>query len=183
MHIWKEHQEKLTLFEPTPPLRPAHKVIKFNYPKAFFALTSVWQYIGNYVVTSQCLGSGSFATVNLAIDPARYRQVACKSIRTKRDYDVDQVMKEVRILMTLKHVSDIIVLFIVLVTSSSSPTSTKYMTQKKTKNSCLFYLILSDSTSEFSRKSHISPAVYWRRPFHVYLPHCRDRSSNMRSRG
>jgi meiosis-specific serine/threonine-protein kinase MEK1 len=118
VHIWKEHPEKLTLFEPTPPLRPAHKVL--SYPKTFFALISVWQYIGNYVVTSQCLGSGSFATVNLAIDPARYRQVACKSIRTKRDYDVDQVMKEVRILMTLKHVSDIIVLFIVLVTSSSA---------------------------------------------------------------
>ena len=94
-------------------MRPAHKVL-LNYPNFFLALTRVWQYIGNYVVTSQCLGSGSFATVNLAIDPARYRQVACKSIRTKRDYDVDQVMKEVRILMTLKHVSDIIVLFMSL---------------------------------------------------------------------
>ena len=118
VHIWKEHPEKLTLFEPTPPSRPAHKVL--SYPKTFFVLSSVCQYIGNYIVTSQCLGSGSFATVNLAIDPARYRQVACKSIRTKRDYDVDQVMKEVRILMTLKHVSDIIVLFIVLVILSSA---------------------------------------------------------------
>ena len=138
VHIWKERQEKLTLFEPTPPLRPAHKVLSYLNNKNL-ALTSLWQYIGNYVVTSQCLGSGSFATVNLAIDPARYRQVACKSIRTKRDYDVDQVMKEVRILMTLKHVSDIIALFYRPFDVLLSPTSTKYMTQKKTRSSCPFH--------------------------------------------
>ena len=33
------------------------------------------------------------------------RQVACKSIRTRKDSEIGQVMKEVRILMTLKHVS------------------------------------------------------------------------------
>jgi len=86
-------------------------------------------------VTSQCLGTGSFATVHLALDPAKHRQVACKSIRTKRDHEVGQVMKEVRILMTLKHVS----------TSSSvarpsslslSPTSMRFMIQKKTKVLC-----------------------------------------------
>ncbi|KAG6890735.1 hypothetical protein C0992_013118 [Termitomyces sp. T32_za158] len=76
----------MTIFDPTPPAQPAHKRI------------------GNYIVTSQCLGSGSFATVHLALDPVKRRQVACKSIRTKRDHDVGQVMKEVRILMTIRHV-------------------------------------------------------------------------------
>ena len=64
---------------------------------------STTQRIGDYIVTSQCLGTGSFATVHLAIDPIRHRQVACKSIRTKRDHEVAQVMKEVRLLMTFKH--------------------------------------------------------------------------------
>ncbi|KAG6817703.1 hypothetical protein H0H87_004494 [Tephrocybe sp. NHM501043] len=40
------------------------------------------------------LGTGSFATVHLALDPVKRRQVACKSIRTKREHDVEQVMKE-----------------------------------------------------------------------------------------
>lgn len=56
-------------------------------------------------MTSQCLGTGSFATVHLALDPTRHRQVACKSIRTRKDNEVEQVMKEVKILMKLKHVS------------------------------------------------------------------------------
>ncbi|KAG5647566.1 hypothetical protein DXG03_008919 [Asterophora parasitica] len=55
------------------------------------------------MVTPQCLGSGSFATVHLALDPVKRRQVACKSIRTKREHEVGQVMKEVRILMTIRH--------------------------------------------------------------------------------
>jgi serine/threonine protein kinase len=57
-------------------------------------------------VTSQCLGTGSFATVHLALDPKKHRQVACKSIRTRKDSEVEQVMKEVKILMKLKHVSE-----------------------------------------------------------------------------
>lgn len=85
IHTWRGPVEKLTLFEPSPPLQPAQKRI------------------GDYIVTSQCLGTGSFATVHLAIDPIRHRQVACKSIRTKRDHEVVQVMKEVRLLMTFKH--------------------------------------------------------------------------------
>jgi serine/threonine protein kinase len=56
------------------------------------------------VVTSQCLGTGSFASVHLALDPKNHRQVACKSIRTKKGHEIPQVMKEVKILMTLKHV-------------------------------------------------------------------------------
>lgn len=85
VHIWKKHCDKLTIFDPTPPLQPAQKRI------------------GGYIVTSQCLGTGSFATVHLALDPVKHRQVACKSIRTKREHEVGQVMKEVRILMTLRH--------------------------------------------------------------------------------
>ncbi|KAF8203038.1 kinase-like protein [Pholiota molesta] len=69
LHLWKGAPDKLSLFEPTPPLQPVHKRI------------------GRYIVTSNVL----------------QRQVACKSIRTKRDHEVGQVMKEVRILMTLKH--------------------------------------------------------------------------------
>ncbi|KAF9527775.1 kinase-like domain-containing protein [Crepidotus variabilis] len=85
VHLWKKSNEKLGLFDPTPPPQPIQKEI------------------GNYIVTSQCLGTGSFATVHLALDPANYRQVACKSIKTKRESEVNQVMKEVKILMTLKH--------------------------------------------------------------------------------
>jgi len=67
-----------------------------------FFLTSVKR-IGGYIVTSQCLGTGSFAKVHLAVDPTRHRQVACKSIRADKEYDVRQVRKEVRILMALRH--------------------------------------------------------------------------------
>ncbi|KAF9015558.1 kinase-like domain-containing protein, partial [Cyathus striatus] len=89
IHMWKESKEKLTIFEPTPPSEPKYKACPGS--------------IGSYIVTSQCLGAGSFATVHLAIDPQNHRQVACKSIRTKRAQEIEQVMKEVRILMTLKH--------------------------------------------------------------------------------
>lgn len=59
---------------------------------------------------SHCLGSGSFATVHLAFDPMNHKQVACKSIKTKRDHEIKTVMKEVRILMTLKHVGPVVFL-------------------------------------------------------------------------
>jgi len=62
------------------------------------------QEIGGYIVTSQSLGAGSFATVHLAFDPAKYRQVACKSIRIKEDHEVTQAVQEARLLMTLRHV-------------------------------------------------------------------------------
>ncbi|KAF8632954.1 hypothetical protein AX15_001556 [Amanita polypyramis BW_CC] len=85
IQVKREQREKLTIFDPTPPPQLAQKRI------------------GRYIVTSHCLGTGSFATVNLAFDPFKHRQVACKSIKTKRDHEVAQVMREVRILMTLKH--------------------------------------------------------------------------------
>lgn len=93
----------LSLFDPTPPPHPVHKVFRTAYIFGFH--TQLCQQIGRYTVTSQCLGTGSFATVHLALDSQKHRQVACKSIRTKKDHEVGQVMKEVRILMTLKHVS------------------------------------------------------------------------------
>lgn len=116
--------------------------------------------IGSYIVTSQCLGTGSFATVHLALDPDNHRQVACKSIRTKKESEIAQVMKEVRILMTLKHVSVTIILFFPNVDLQgwfSSPTSMKSTIQRKTKNSCLrfkyfgdFYWHIPTVTSSFS---------------------------------
>ncbi|KAF8917624.1 kinase-like domain-containing protein [Mucidula mucida] len=83
IHLWKEPREKATAFEPTPPQRATHKQI------------------GRYlVVTSHCLGSGTFATVHLALDTDNRRQIACKTIRTK---DHKNVEKEVQILKKLNH--------------------------------------------------------------------------------
>lgn len=56
------------------------------------------------MVTSHCLGSGSFATVHLAFDRVNYRQVACKTIKTKKEREVNKVYKEVGILAGLDHV-------------------------------------------------------------------------------
>ena len=69
-----------------------------------YILTSPKQ-IGRYTVTSHCLGSGSFATVHLALDTVEHRQVACKMIRTRKEESMSKVWKEVRILMALNHVS------------------------------------------------------------------------------
>ncbi|KIY63752.1 kinase-like protein [Cylindrobasidium torrendii FP15055 ss-10] len=85
VHLVKEPHEKLTVFDSSQPPEPTHKNI------------------GKYIVTSQCLGSGSFATVHLALDTQFRRQIACKSIRTKKDHEAQSVMKEVRILMKLDH--------------------------------------------------------------------------------
>jgi meiosis-specific serine/threonine-protein kinase MEK1 len=60
--------------------------------------------IGNYIVTSHCLGSGSVATVHLAIDTAAQRQVACKSIKSKKESELGKVMKEYKIMLALDHV-------------------------------------------------------------------------------
>ncbi|KII94186.1 hypothetical protein PLICRDRAFT_153616 [Plicaturopsis crispa FD-325 SS-3] len=85
VHVWKEPVEKANIFDPTPPLKPSHKQI------------------GMYTVTSHCLGSGSFATVHLAIDTTAQRQVACKTIKSKKESDTGKVMKEAKILMMLDH--------------------------------------------------------------------------------
>ncbi|TFY83403.1 hypothetical protein EWM64_g611 [Hericium alpestre] len=85
IHIWKQPQEKKSMFDPTPPTQPSHKKI------------------GGYVVTSHCLGTGGFAAVHLAIDTAASRQVACKTIVLKKDTEKVTVMKEVKILLALDH--------------------------------------------------------------------------------
>jgi serine/threonine-protein kinase Chk2 len=62
------------------------------------------QKIGDFIVTSHCLGSGSFATVHLAMDRQRCRQVACKIIKAKNGKEVTSLMKEVDILTAVQHV-------------------------------------------------------------------------------
>ncbi|KAL0580822.1 hypothetical protein V5O48_001198 [Marasmius crinis-equi] len=89
MHIWKEPVHKATVFDPTPPPHLAQKISLKR--------------IGNYTLTSQCLGTGSFATVHLAMDTVHHCQVACKSIRTRKEHESDQVTKEINILLELNH--------------------------------------------------------------------------------
>lgn len=72
-----------------------------------FAQTNVqrtYQKIGDFIVTSHSLGSGSFATVHLAMDRQRCRQVACKIIKAKNGKEISSLMKEVDILAAVQHV-------------------------------------------------------------------------------
>lgn len=57
-------------------------------------------------MTSHALGSGSFATVRLAMDTSESarKQVACKSIKRKKSDKSASIMKEVQILGALNHV-------------------------------------------------------------------------------
>ncbi|CCL98512.1 uncharacterized protein FIBRA_00511 [Fibroporia radiculosa] len=87
VHLQKATAEKANIFDPTPPTAPSLRTKR----------------IGRYLVTSHCLGSGSFATVHLAMDASAYRQVACKTIKRKSQDKVDKVMKEVDILIALDH--------------------------------------------------------------------------------
>ncbi|KAF9076101.1 kinase-like protein [Rhodocollybia butyracea] len=92
-HVWKDSVpvDRFSVVDPPPQAlrRSTHK------------------HIGRYTVSGQCLGSGSFATVHLAFSSHRRCQVACKSItiKSKKDSEkeLDQVMKETRILMGLNH--------------------------------------------------------------------------------
>ncbi|KAJ7102113.1 kinase-like protein [Mycena belliarum] len=90
-HIWKDRLEKVGLFDPVPPLNPTQSAMTMN--------------IGRYLVTNQTLGSGSFATVHLAFDTSHTtrRQVACKTMRTKKECDKRQIFKEISILNRLEH--------------------------------------------------------------------------------
>lgn len=67
-------------------------------------LPEKYQKIGDFIVTSHCLGSGSFATVHLAMDREKHRQVACKIIKAKNGREVSCLMKEVHILAAVQHV-------------------------------------------------------------------------------
>jgi serine/threonine protein kinase len=62
------------------------------------------QKIGDFIVTSHSLGTGSFATVHLAMDHQKHRQVACKIIKAKNGKEVSSLMKEVDILSAVQHV-------------------------------------------------------------------------------
>ncbi|KAI0328178.1 kinase-like protein [Cubamyces sp. BRFM 1775] len=85
--LHKDPEQKVNIFDPTPPRQPALKVKK----------------IDRYVVTSHCLGSGSFATVHLAMDTTAFKQVACKCIKRRANDKLDKIKKEVDILLNLSH--------------------------------------------------------------------------------
>ncbi|KAN0121657.1 meiosis-specific serine/threonine-protein kinase mek1 [Russula decolorans] len=85
IHLRAQCRERTSIFEPTPPTQPAQKKI------------------GDFVVTSHSLGSGSFATVHLAMDRGSCRQVACKIIKAKNGKEVSSLMKEVDILTAVHH--------------------------------------------------------------------------------
>lgn len=93
------------------------------------------------MLTTHCLGTGSFATVHLGMDASHssYKQVACKIIKKKKDQKIEKLMKEVRILTGLNHVCYSIILpevILMLITLSSSQASIEYMTLSTTTPSC-----------------------------------------------
>ncbi|KAI9461750.1 kinase-like protein [Boletus coccyginus] len=59
--------------------------------------------LGRYRITSHCLGTGSYASVHLALDTSAHRQVACKIIRRKGGNDLKKEMKEATLLTSLHH--------------------------------------------------------------------------------
>ncbi|OAX44424.1 kinase-like protein [Rhizopogon vinicolor AM-OR11-026] len=59
--------------------------------------------LGRFIITSHCLGSGSYATVQLALDVTGHQQAACKIIRRKEGSDLRKEMKEATLLMNLDH--------------------------------------------------------------------------------
>ncbi|KAF8579026.1 kinase-like protein [Ramaria rubella] len=83
--------EKKTLFDATPPLVPVDKMV------------------GKYKVTSYTLGSGTYATVNLAYTitestaGAAYKQVACKMLKITNEIEKTKLMREVELLKGLNH--------------------------------------------------------------------------------
>ncbi|KAJ7596850.1 kinase-like protein [Mycena floridula] len=63
-----------------------------------------YRQLGHYIVTSQCLGEGSFAKVHLAFDKLDNHQVACKSIKTKGLVESKNIVcREISVLQTLHH--------------------------------------------------------------------------------
>ncbi|KAI0271432.1 kinase-like protein [Gloeopeniophorella convolvens] len=85
VHTQEQRREKVSIFEPTPPMQPVQKKI------------------GDFIVTSHSLGSGSFATVHLAMETRMRRQVACKIIKARTGKEVSSLMKEVDILAAVQH--------------------------------------------------------------------------------
>jgi len=69
------------------------------------------QKLDRYLLTEHSLGSGTFGTVRVAVDDLMHRQVACKTVFTGNEGKPAAiqakralVMKEVRILESLRHV-------------------------------------------------------------------------------
>ncbi|OSD03305.1 kinase-like protein [Trametes coccinea BRFM310] len=87
MVLHREPAQKVHVFDPTPPRQSMVKTKK----------------IDRYMVTSHCLGSGSFATVHLAMDITAFRQVACKCIKRRSSDKLEKIQKEVDILLNLSH--------------------------------------------------------------------------------
>ncbi|KAJ8594811.1 kinase-like protein [Rhizopogon salebrosus TDB-379] len=65
--------------------------------------TQSYKDLGRFLITSHCLGSGSYATVQLALDTTGHQQAACKIIRRKEGNDLRKEMKEATLLMNLNH--------------------------------------------------------------------------------
>ncbi len=104
IHLRAQCRERTSIFEPTPPTQPAQKV---EFPTVTPCQTNCprnHQKIGDFIVTSHSLGSGSFATVHLAMDRRRCQQVACKIIKAKNGKEISNLMKEVDILTAVQHV-------------------------------------------------------------------------------
>ncbi|KAI0778409.1 kinase-like protein [Trametes elegans] len=85
--LHREPEQKVNIFDPTPPPQATPKTKR----------------IDRYLVTSHCLGSGSFATVHLAMDTTAFKQVACKCIKRRGSDKLEKVKKEVDILLNLSH--------------------------------------------------------------------------------
>lgn len=103
--LHKEPEQKVNIFDPTPPPQRSLKTKVRPFCPNLPQLTCFVQKIDRYLVTSHCLGSGSFATVHLAMDASAFKQVACKCIKRKSNDKVEKIRKEVDILLNISHVS------------------------------------------------------------------------------
>lgn len=116
---------KAHLFDPTPPVKPAHKVALIHF---FVLLLPQRRSLENTRYNRTVLertsvphtkrskfpalsSSGSFASVFLAIDSENYRQVACKTLNIRPhpkqsapEAEKKKVLKEANLLKSLCHV-------------------------------------------------------------------------------
>ncbi|KAG9314211.1 kinase-like protein [Chiua virens] len=72
-------------------------------PSTVLSQHNAFKELGRYRITSHCLGTGSYASVHLALDTSAHRQVACKIIRRKGGNDLKKEMKEATLLTSLHH--------------------------------------------------------------------------------
>ncbi|KAH7930543.1 kinase-like protein [Leucogyrophana mollusca] len=97
---WKQLPDRK---EPVSSQKQPYKVLFFFVPSIHPPDFLLFQDLGGYLITSHCLGSGSYATVQLALDTTAHRQVACKIIKRKEGSDMKKEMKEATLLMNLQH--------------------------------------------------------------------------------